>query len=73
LQILLALEHLHFSKLTHQFLNPNHIYLTPLGNLKLNEFYVLNSIACSKEISKETKKQKETINSILDGYEPMLN
>lgn len=48
LQILLALEHLHFSKLTHQQLNPSNIYLTPLGNLKINEFYMLNAITCPK-------------------------
>lgn len=52
LQILLALEHLHFNKSTHQVLSPNNIFLTPLGNLKLNEFYFLNSIAATKEIKK---------------------
>ena len=59
--------------MTQQFLNPFGIYLTPLGNLKLNQFYVLNSIACHKESSEETKKHKETLDSFSDGYEPMLN
>lgn len=69
LQVLLALEHLHHNKLTHQLLNPQNIFLTPLGNLKLNEYYLLNSISTSREM----KKSKETSNPIIDGYEPMLN
>jgi len=65
----LALEHLHYHKSTHQVLSPNNIFLTPLGNLKLNEYYFLNAITATKDI----RKQKDVASPLIEGYEPMVN